>query len=678
MKRNLLVLSILTVCGSLLAAYPATNPAFWLDATALTGFSDGDTVSTWPDISGGGNDAVSPGDPTYRADALNGRPVIEIAGSSDTDGYGLNSQSDYFGFNEITNVKTLAFVFKPTSNTYWSWSSILNSPTGNQWHGDTSWGNTYWDHSWALSSILNSDLAIDGKGGYDGGWTSLDYNNYHVITVQMPDSTDLFDCGWLAHSAREGIDAANTFGMYISELILYTTKLSDEELKQLQLELGVKYGLYAATDFSPANGASNIYTTSTLSWTPADESWPADVYCSTSSDDVANGAEGAKIVSQQAVSSTSPALDFATTYYWKVDMYEPNSIGTGYVVVPGTVNSFTTVMGAPIITDQPDSVVAEAGAEVNVSVAGDYIESFQWYLNDNPIPGATDETYTIASLDITDEGIYHCEVANNSDPNSVASERVFVLSKRLVGWYKLDGDWTDSVDEAVQGAPAFDGVEQPAEKFVAGKVGSGYSFVQADGIIEIPNTADYYNFYSAGGTINTWFYTEVDRWNGIFGKSNNDSSAGLLFELAGSWTFMGLRDKGLASPWAELGQWHMATLTIDTENGTMTRFIDGRQDGDSSSFSGPIAWTDVNLYFGGEKLDNSWSFEGIIDDVRFYSYPMTPMEVAGLYTEVETEAVICVGNPTYDLNDDCMVDMADLAALATQWLDCNLAPTCTN
>lgn len=53
------------------------------DATELSGFNDGDTVSTWPDEADG-NDATASGSPVYRPNAINNNPAIEFDGANDS------------------------------------------------------------------------------------------------------------------------------------------------------------------------------------------------------------------------------------------------------------------------------------------------------------------------------------------------------------------------------------------------------------------------------------------------------------------------------------------------------------------------------------------------------------------------------------------------------------------
>lgn len=52
------------------------------NAQELTGFSDGDPVSTWQDESSNAYDATAGTSPTYRASAINGNPAVEFNSSN--------------------------------------------------------------------------------------------------------------------------------------------------------------------------------------------------------------------------------------------------------------------------------------------------------------------------------------------------------------------------------------------------------------------------------------------------------------------------------------------------------------------------------------------------------------------------------------------------------------------
>ena len=75
--------------GGTFSADDYTGCALWLQADALTGYSDGDYVATWPDSSAAGNDATGGGGGfvagmdrgrSYWSSAVNGLPAIYFAG----------------------------------------------------------------------------------------------------------------------------------------------------------------------------------------------------------------------------------------------------------------------------------------------------------------------------------------------------------------------------------------------------------------------------------------------------------------------------------------------------------------------------------------------------------------------------------------------------------------------
>jgi hypothetical protein len=60
--------------------------ALWLDASRLTGISNGDAVATWTDASGNGHTAIqgaSTSRPVYVASAVNGQPAVQFDGVND-------------------------------------------------------------------------------------------------------------------------------------------------------------------------------------------------------------------------------------------------------------------------------------------------------------------------------------------------------------------------------------------------------------------------------------------------------------------------------------------------------------------------------------------------------------------------------------------------------------------
>jgi hypothetical protein len=84
-------------------------------------------------------------------------------------------------------------------------------------------------------------------------------------------------------------------------------------------------------------------------------------------------------------------------------------------VTPTTNATFTVlVVAPPVITRQPASLTVNAGTNVSftVGVGGSAPFSYQWYLQNSPIAGATSATLSLSDVQGEDEGVYHVVVTN--------------------------------------------------------------------------------------------------------------------------------------------------------------------------------------------------------------------------------------------------------------------------
>jgi hypothetical protein len=125
------------------------------------------------------------------------------------------------------------------------------------------------------------------------------------------------------------------------------------------------------------------------------------------------------------------------------------------------------------------------------------------------------------------------------------------------------------------------------------------------------------------------------------------------------------------------GAWHMLTATYNPADKTIRMFTDGDENEavvvDLTGDPLPAA----PLSIGGRATEQAVS--GAIDDVRIYSYVLTPLQVAQLYIAFEPTKWVCVEDPAnplnaYDINGDCRINLADFALFASKWLDCQRYP----
>jgi hypothetical protein len=95
---------------------------------------------------------------------------------------------------------------------------------------------------------------------------------------------------------------------------------------------------------------------------------------------------------------------------------------------PSVSLSTTITVSVPVITVEPVSHNLCPTASVQLSVAANYADSYQWNLSGNPIEGATGSTFTIPSAAPADAGNYTAAVSNAAGTVSSSVARVVVGS----------------------------------------------------------------------------------------------------------------------------------------------------------------------------------------------------------------------------------------------------------
>lgn len=117
--------------------------------------------------------------------------------------------------------------------------------------------------------------------------------------------------------------------------------------------------------------------------------------------------------------------------------------------------------------------------------------------------------------------------------------------------------------------------------------------------------------------------------NAVFGgyllsydNANNDKLNILITNNCTSWGTNFVSNNTL-----QIGKWYHVVVTYKSGEGLM--YVDGVRQTLSSTMTGNICYGTDNLRIGGES--NGTRFNGRIDDVRLYNYPLTPQEVQLLY-----------------------------------------------
>lgn len=211
----------------------------WLDASQITGLTDGDAISTWSDESGESNDATqstSTYQPTYQTNELNGKPVVRF----DTDFMIVANEST---FDLAT--PTIFLVCTPRTVIAKNDSSTYNS-----------------SHR-KMEIKVHADEFLYGSGG-DGvavtvtqaisGFNTISTttisNTNHRLTIngEIFDFTDtLYDTSFNNKPVTIGRSFSNVSTEYrngdIAEIIIYDSALSDTDREKVETYLSGKYAI---------------------------------------------------------------------------------------------------------------------------------------------------------------------------------------------------------------------------------------------------------------------------------------------------------------------------------------------------------------------------------------------------------------------------------------------------
>jgi hypothetical protein len=144
------------------------------------------------------------------------------------------------------------------------------------------------------------------------------------------------------------------------------------------------------------------------------------------------------------------AISGATTASYTITNAVASNAGSYTVVITnsaGTVTSNAAVVSviplAPVFTSQPLSQTVNAGSSVTLSASGSGLSiTYQWYLNNIAIPGATSSTYTIASVTSASAGSYTVKATNGggSVTSNAAILTVMINPGRLINLSVLSMD----------------------------------------------------------------------------------------------------------------------------------------------------------------------------------------------------------------------------------------------
>lgn len=338
-----------------------------LDASKLTGLSNGDLVEVFPDCSGNGNNAIGSGStdwlPTYSSDSANGQPAVLFDEVDDDLATSLSLQAPYTVFavfsGNDTAVPHRAISGGPNDNNNW----LIGPYRGNICH-------------YALGWVSNTTPVNPGQYYITAATNTTTASALYIDAVDSTTNSTFTGSPGTIYLGANGRYVEPLDGG-IAEVIIYDKALTQADMDTMHLYLTDKYGVDAnslapvAFNPSPYDGEEFIPSTGAVL------SWSEPVGASSPTYEIFFGEPGS-MISLGTQSETTFALDTLTgdtTYEWRIDVTDGGTT-TGYVW------SFTT---APPTAHTPDPVDGASGVAQNAVIswtAGEGAESHDIYFSE--------------------------------------------------------------------------------------------------------------------------------------------------------------------------------------------------------------------------------------------------------------------------------------------------------
>lgn len=397
-----------------------------------------------------------------------------------------------------------------------------------------------------------------------------------------------------------------------------------------------------------------------------------------------------------------PPLNKGARYFWRVDMVLDDA-----VEIKGDVWAFYTE--ALYITEQTVYQIVEADTEAafSVTATAPSAPSYQWYKyveddddielsDDGNISGSESDTLTISSVQSADEGYYYCVVS--AEALSVQSNLAPLAIKRLLAYWDFE---SENIHSIVAGSPASILYGNPV--FETGIDGQGLAFSTDEGgdlLYTDPDEVSYFDICNYQMTVALWIKSSfAATWGPMVARDGESGMGWQLRHHGGTldricFTTRGTdNDDGRPSNRTVYdGDWHYVVGTFDGSvkkvyiDGVISRLYstdDGGIAAEAEAAGGVINATAAPVSLAGRvrgvagNLDiQDWSVTpGVLDEVAIYNYVLDAATIAQTYADM-SGAAVCPALQQYDLDGDCIVNLNDLALLASEWLsDISVQPT---
>lgn len=378
-----------------------------------------------------------------------------------------------------------------------------------------------------------------------------------------------------------------------------------------------------------------------------------------------------------------------TKYYWAVDQRlqdDPNSI-------PGITWIFTTKLTLPVIETQPSGVVTIEGGYAKFTVSAEDplggALTYAWRKVGSPTVLSTTDTLEIIDVTAANAGQYVCDVMNINMIQTNPAE--LKIAKPVVRWKFDETTGMTATDSSGNGIDGTLGTGFTDNEWI---VDGGRTGQSGDNAIFFPgnvgatvmaldvdlSTKPVNNIFlgTSSWTINLWMKkssTAGISMIGGFGDNAFVDGSGLNDRYYNTWNGTVEFNFGEDGFWEipfTAGQWQMWTLTYDSMSDTLTYYRDRVAIATKTASLMNVTENAIKLGVGTVAwADAQVPLEATIDDFSIWDGALGPFELGML-----DKGYGCLGAIPGDLNEDCQVNVVDLAQAVSSWMDCGLVPDC--
>ncbi|MFO7676948.1 MAG: DUF2341 domain-containing protein [Thermoplasmatota archaeon] len=236
------------------------NLVLHLDANAITGLNDNDSIDIWDDLSGNeypAEQADPDRQPIYKTDALGGKPAVRFDSNNNEYLQTVWQPSENDGFN---NGGALIAVSNPSGSGYRTILGSWGAPRLYLMNYDGSTQTGYGD-DWVRGGDFPNEPSIF-LANYDGSTLYAYLNQEQVHSYSCSFSGTNSNALTIGQVSGEG----RYWNGDIAEIIVYNSSLSPEEQEQIEHYLNVKWGLIEHNNWIPWDNTSNPDTSLPWSW----------------------------------------------------------------------------------------------------------------------------------------------------------------------------------------------------------------------------------------------------------------------------------------------------------------------------------------------------------------------------------------------------------------------------